>query len=62
MAKTQSQVLFEVAADLRRISRTIADRKLAMKLNEIATDLEVAAVADKRNEEWRETLNLKDAR
>jgi hypothetical protein len=56
MEKTQSQVLFAIAADLRRISRTLADRQLANKLNEIATDMEVAAAADQRNEEWRETL------
>ena len=59
MEKMQSQVLFGIAADLRRISRTITDRKLAMKLNEIATDIEVSALVDERNEERRQSLDAR---
>jgi hypothetical protein len=48
--------LLETAASLRRIARTLVDRKIAAKLNAIAADLEVAALANDSRECLGETV------
>jgi len=49
--------LLETTANLRRIARTLVDKKIAAKLNTIVADLEIAALAKEPRELCGETAS-----
>jgi hypothetical protein len=51
MRKLQGDRLVRTAAELRGIARTITDKGFVAKLNKIATDLEVTALAEEMDPE-----------
>ena len=56
MQSFDAEALLETAANLRRISRTLVDKTIAAKLNAIAADLEIAALAGESGERCGETM------